>query len=48
MKQNGFLLAILAIVIIAIALEFYPPVGWGLVVLAAMAMIGNYYARGTE
>lgn len=33
----------LAIVVIATLIEVYPRLGWGLAVLAIMAMVANYY-----
>lgn len=45
LRDNGFLLAVLAIFIIALLVEFYPPAGWGLAILAAMALIGSYYSQ---
>lgn len=39
--------AIAAIILIGITIEVYPPLGWGLVLLAAMGMIATYYKGAT-
>lgn len=44
--MNPIWYAILAIVLIGVLVEVYPPLGWSLAGLAAMLMIVNYYKKG--
>lgn len=41
-------MALIAIIVIGVLVDVWPPVGWTLVLLASMAMIANYYSQPRE